>query len=430
MIVQQSGTGLGIVGDGKGWSGGATRSDGEANQSQRIKENRPKVWLEVELSKRKLGRITLELFGDIAPRTVENFRCLCTGERGVGAVSGKPLHYKGSIFHKIIPGKYLVGGDTTKGNGQGGESIYNQDGDGTFPDENFKHKHDRPGLISMAHKGGEEGLNCSQFFFTTKPQPKLDGKNCVFGRIITGMDLLTKIESVGSQSGKPQFEVVIVDCGEMESEAMKKRKRKEGDDPLPPGWQKKESRSKPGLFYYVHEGGYTQFERPSSRCKDPLTAMAEVAKRRRQEVEDGKKLTERACSSSEVRVWHILKKHKDFFGKSGSSWRQKNITWSKKEAKVYLEKMRDKLFNVAYGGGMQGLKKKFENLARQESDDEVSAKMGGDLGPVTKKAKLFGGYQIVNCGFKLEVKGEDATVALSREIIETDAGCHLVARFE
>eukprot|EP00929_Paragymnodinium_shiwhaense_P106749 TRINITY_DN723_c0_g1_i2.p1 TRINITY_DN723_c0_g1~~TRINITY_DN723_c0_g1_i2.p1 ORF type:complete len:378 (-),score=92.33 TRINITY_DN723_c0_g1_i2:248-1381(-) len=326
MIVQQSGTGLGIVGDGKGWSGGATRSDGEANQSQRIKENRPKVWLEVELSKRKLGRITLELFGDIAPRTVENFRCLCTGERGVGAVSGKPLHYKGSIFHKIIPGKYLVGGDTTKGNGQGGESIYNQDGDGTFPDENFKHKHDRPGLISMAHKGGEEGLNCSQFFFTTKPQPKLDGKNCVFGRIITGMDLLTKIESVGSQSGKPQFEVVIVDCGEMESEAMKKRKRKEGDDPLPPGWQKKESRSKPGLFYYVHEGGYTQFERPSSRCKDPLTAMAEVAKRRRQEVEEAQGLLRQVRLVLEAEEHNLVQEgSQSVFGKDAGQALQRRL---------------------------------------------------------------------------------------------------------
>lgn len=423
---QQAGIGLGIVGDGKGWSGGATRPDNEASQPQRIKENRPKVWLEISLQQRVLGKITLELFGDVVPKTVENFRCLCTGERGVSAVSGKPLRYKGSRFHRIIPGKVVQGGDFVHGNGTGGDSIYNQDDDGTFPSENFKLKHDRPGLVSMAHLKHEEGKNGSQFFFTSKPEPKLDGKHVVFGRVIEGISLVSKLESTGTRHGEPLFEATISDCGELESEAMKIRKRKFGhEDALQPGWEKKESRSKPGLFYYQHADGPTQFERPTSRGKDPLAAASEVKKRRAEEAfkKDEDALPVRAVQKGEARVWHILKRHRDFFGKPGTSWRQKDITWSKNEAKAALLKLKDKLFNVGYGGGQQALQRKFENYARLESDDEVSAKVGGDLGPVTKKKKLFGGYEIAKVAFELKI----GTVS---DVIETTEGCHLVARFE
>merc|ERR1719281_1059052 len=224
-MSQQAGIGLGIVGDGKGWSGDATRTDGEASQPQRIKEKRPKCFLEIEIANKKLGRIVVELFGDVVPKTVENFRALCTGECGISPVCGKNLHYKGCKFHRIIPSKVIQGGDITKNDGHGGVSIYAQDTDGTFPDENFKLKHDRPGLVSMAHKCFKPGVNCSQFFFTTTAQPKLDGKHVVFGRIISGMDLLSKLESAGTPGGKPLFEVVISDCGEIESAAMELRKR-------------------------------------------------------------------------------------------------------------------------------------------------------------------------------------------------------------
>lgn len=325
-IVQQAGIGLGIVGDGKGWSGGATRSDGEASQPQRIKEARPKIFLEITIHNRKLGQIVVELFGDVVPKTVENFRCLCTGEKGVSPVCGKPLHYKGCRFHKIVPGRVMQGGDIVHGSGKGGNSIYNHGGDGTFPEESFKLKHDRPGLLSMAPQANETGKIGSQFFITSKAHPSYDGKCVVFGRVIQGMDLVSKLESVGTQSGKPLFEAVISDCGEIESEATKTRKRKSVDEePLPPGWERKESRSKPGLFYYQHEDGYTQFERPSSRSKDPLAAMAELSKRRRAEADKAKELPVRAVRKGEARIWHILKKHRDFFGKPASSWRQKEI---------------------------------------------------------------------------------------------------------
>jgi len=438
VMTQQAGLGLGVCGDGKGWSGGATRSDGEASQPQRIKEKRPKAFLEIEIAGRKLGRIVLELFGDVVPRTVENFRALCTGECGISPVSGKKLCYKGSKFHRIIPSKIIQGGDITKGDGSGGVSIYGQDGDGTFADENFKLKHDRPGLISMAHKGGQAGMNCSQFFFTSKAAPKLDGQHVVFGRVIQGMDLISKVESAGTPSGKPLFEILIVDCGELESAAMELRKRKgswwkaEKEDELPAGWEKKESRSKPGLFYYQHEeGGYTQFERPSSRSKDPLMAMAELQKRRKTEAAVKEQKNDhsaghdevRACNANEIRVWHIVKKHRDFFGKPATSWRQKQITWSRDEAKEALTRMKHKLVNVGYGGGPQALQRKFENLARLESDDDVTAKVGGDLGPVTKRKQLFGGSELMHAAFKLKL-GEVS------DVVETKEGVHLIGRFE
>lgn len=421
------------MGDGKGWSGGATRPDNEASQPQQIKEKRPKVFLEIQLHKRPLGRVVIELFGDVVPRTVENFRCLCTGERGISPYSGKPLCYRGSAFHRITPGKIIQGGDFVKGDGRGGDSIYNHDGDATFPDENYKLKHDRPGLVSMAQNGGLDNKNGSQFFFISKASPKLDGHHVVFGRVIQGLDILSRMESAGTQGGTPLFAVEIADCGELDSAAKDRRKRKAGDhqtgseDTLPPGWKKKESRSKPGLFYYQHEDGFTQFEVPTTLAQDPLKAVAAGAKRRREERDAPAKEAKeappaRACRNGEIRVWHIMKKHRDFFGKVSSSWRQKEIKWSKKEAMEALDKLHMKLTNVGYGGGTQALQRKFENYAQLESDDQVTAKVGGDLGPITKKKRLFGGGELQKAAFALKV-GDISEVVESRE------GVHLLARF-
>jgi len=152
------------------------------------------------------GRVVFELHADIVPKTAENFRALCTGEKGTGQ-SGKPLHFKGSSFHRVIPGFMCQGGDFTRGNGTGGESIYGN----KFADENFQTKHSGEGCLSMANAG--PNTNGSQFFVCTGQTPHLDGKHVVFGKCVEGYNVIQAIEAVGSRSGTTSQPVVIFDCG-------------------------------------------------------------------------------------------------------------------------------------------------------------------------------------------------------------------------
>lgn len=169
---------------------------------------RPRVFFDMTIGGKPAGRITMELYADIVPKTAENFRALCTGEKGVGK-SGKPLHYKGSSFHRVIPQFMCQGGDFTAGNGTGGESIYGM----KFADENFQMKHTGPGILSMANAG--PGTNGSQFFICTVKTEWLDGKHVVFGQVVDGLDVVKKCEAVGSQSGKPSQPCQIADCGQL-----------------------------------------------------------------------------------------------------------------------------------------------------------------------------------------------------------------------
>eukprot|EP01096_Ripella_sp_DP13-Kostka_P004502 TRINITY_DN16819_c0_g1_i1.p1 TRINITY_DN16819_c0_g1~~TRINITY_DN16819_c0_g1_i1.p1 ORF type:complete len:198 (+),score=94.65 TRINITY_DN16819_c0_g1_i1:25-594(+) len=163
----------------------------------------PIVFLEVKIEEETAGRMTFELFSDKTPKTSENFRSLCTGEKG------NALHFQGSPFHRIIPYFMAQGGDITNQNGSGGSSIYGE----RFEDENFDIPHSEVGLLSMANFG-KPNTNGSQFFITTAPCQWLDGKNVVFGKLIEGFDVLKKINDVGTPEGKPKSKVIISASGQ------------------------------------------------------------------------------------------------------------------------------------------------------------------------------------------------------------------------
>jgi peptidylprolyl isomerase len=167
----------------------------------------PVVYLEVQIGSEPAQKLEFELFKNVVPKTVENFRALCTGEKGVGNNSGKPLHYKGSVFHRLIKGFMIQGGDFENANGTGGESIYG----GKFDDENFKAKHAGRGYLAMANAG--PNTNGSQFYITFGAQPHLDGKHVVFGVLKSNQEFLNRIENAEESGSKPKEEIRIVDCG-------------------------------------------------------------------------------------------------------------------------------------------------------------------------------------------------------------------------
>eukprot|EP00916_Digyalum_oweni_P008858 GHVL01014804.1.p1 GENE.GHVL01014804.1~~GHVL01014804.1.p1 ORF type:complete len:243 (+),score=49.60 GHVL01014804.1:21-749(+) len=175
----------------------------------------PRVYLDITISGKDVGKLVFELFMDDLPITSENFRCLCTGEAGLGYWF-RPRWYKNTTFHRVIPGFMCQGGDFNVGDGKGGESIYGQ----RFRDEKFLYKHSKRGVLGMAHNGWPNWCN-SQFYITFAPCPWLDEKHVVFGHLIEGDNVLKKIEAVGSEAGFARKSVGIHNCGEIVPDTFK-----------------------------------------------------------------------------------------------------------------------------------------------------------------------------------------------------------------
>merc|ERR1712059_68516 len=183
---------------------------------------RPRCFFDITIGGIPVGRVVMQLFSDVWPRTAENFRALCTGEKGIGKTTGKPLHYQGVTFHRVVKDFMVQAGDFSEGNGKGGESIYG----GQFQDENFELKHDAPFLLSMANKG--PNTNGSQFFILTEVAPHLDNIHTVFGQVISSKEVIQEVEQLQvDKKNRPLQDARVIKSGEL---VPKQKKKAESSD--------------------------------------------------------------------------------------------------------------------------------------------------------------------------------------------------------
>ncbi|XP_012217908.1 peptidyl-prolyl cis-trans isomerase D [Linepithema humile] len=223
--------------------------------TNKIFEDNPIVFLDLAIGPEKVGRVIIELFKNIVPQTAENFRALCTGEKGVGT-KAKKLHYKGSIFHKVVPQFMIQGGDIVNYNGTDGESIYGP----YFDDESFVTKHKYSGLLSMVNEG-KPNTNSSQFIITVQPSIHLDKTNVVFGKVIKGMDAVLEINKVATEKHVPLEKVSIIDCGELEKDANWELEENEESQDIYPSWPT-------DWIYPAHNLNYKYMEEVIMKIKD------------------------------------------------------------------------------------------------------------------------------------------------------------------
>ncbi|KAL2489963.1 peptidyl-prolyl cis-trans isomerase CYP95-like [Forsythia ovata] len=279
------------------------------------------------------------LFADVAPKTAENFRALCTGERGVSPKSRKLLHYKGTFFHHIVKGSVAQGGDLLLKDGKDGECI----SDGKFPDESPKLKHDRPGLLSMGI--AEQDGRGSLFSITLKADHRLDRKCVVFGELVDGDDMLKRIENAGNEEGKPTVTVKIVNSGEVKDDKKKGNKLKLGKDTVeannheerPKGKHRKSSKKgRKRRRYYTSESdsssdtdsseSYSDFDSDASSLRDTNSSSDDRRKKRKRSKKDGdrhRKRKDKRCKWSDKKAKHRSKRdslsNRENNSKSGSS---------------------------------------------------------------------------------------------------------------
>ncbi|XP_006622320.1 peptidyl-prolyl cis-trans isomerase D isoform X1 [Apis dorsata] len=203
------------------------------NENNNCKKN-PIVFLDIAIESEKVGRVVIELFKDVVPRTAENFRALCTGEKGIG-INGKKLHYKGSTFHKVLSQVMIQGGDIINFNGTSGESIYGI----KFEDEHFGLTHSSGGLLSMVNEGYPNS-NSSQFIITISATSHLDNTNVVFGKVLKGMGVVLEVSQIRTINDIPIEKIYIIDCGELKGDQNWGMEENDGTDdvftPWPEDW--------------------------------------------------------------------------------------------------------------------------------------------------------------------------------------------------